>query len=145
MGSNRVTLDQPVVTTRDGRTIIRIPMQIRRMSGRKQIIVPKNLDGSGPDRSAVQKPLAIAVARGHRWRDLLESGKHSSVTAIANEVGVDLSYVRRHIRLTCLSPRLVESILDGDEPNGLSLERLFKELPAAWVEQTNIFRECGKH
>jgi hypothetical protein len=132
MSSNRIKLEKPTVVTRDGQTVICIPMKIRRMSGRKKIIIPHTLDGSGPNRSPVQKPLAIAVARGHRWRDLLESGRYPSVAALANTINADPSYIRRHIRLTCLSPRIIESILDGEEPNGLSLEQLAKEMLVVW-------------
>ena len=122
MGSKILTLDKPVVTTRDGQTVIRIPMKLRRMGGRKQVIVPSGLDGAGPTPPPVQRPLAIAIARGYRWRDLLETGAFPSVLALANKVGADPSFIRRHIRLTCISPRLIEAILDGKEPDGLSLE-----------------------
>lgn len=135
MASNLIKLERPVVVTRDGQTVIRIPMQIRRMSGRKQIIVPQALAGEGPSRSPVQQPLAVAVARGHRWRDLLETGAFTSVAALAAAINSDPSYIRRHIRLTCLAPRLIESILDGNEPDGLSLERLAGEVPVLWEEQ----------
>ncbi|MBI5529334.1 MAG: hypothetical protein HY897_23665 [Deltaproteobacteria bacterium] len=135
MPSNILTLDKPIVVTEDGRTVIRIPMQLRRMGGRKQIIVPNALAGDGPNRSPVQRPLALAVARGHRWRDLLESGAFPSVAALAAAIKSDPSYIRRHIRLTCLSPCLVEAILDGKEPDGLSLEQLAGEIPAPWEKQ----------
>jgi hypothetical protein len=36
------------------------------------------------------------------------------------------------LRLTSLAPDIVEAILRGDEPNGLSLERLRKNLPVRW-------------
>lgn len=144
MPSNRIELDQPTVIVRDGHTIIRIPMKLRRMGGRKKIIVPDALDGSGPNILPVQKPLAIAVARGHRWRDLLEAGKYDSVTVLANVVGADPSYIRRHIRMTFLSPRLIEAILNGEEPNGLSLEQLGKKLSVEWNEQ-NVLLTTSAH
>jgi hypothetical protein len=141
VASNILTLDKPIVVTEDGRTVIRIPMQLRRMGGRKQIIVPNALDSSGPNRSPVQRPLAIAVARGHRWRDLIESGAYPSVASLSVAVRIDPSYLRRHIRLTCLSPSLIESILDGKEPNGLSLEQMAKEIPTAGEEQASVLGE----
>jgi hypothetical protein len=39
------------------------------------------------------------------------------------------------LRLTSLSPDIVERILDGDEPEGISLAKLRTELPLRWAEQ----------
>ncbi len=39
------------------------------------------------------------------------------------------------LRLTSLAPDTVEAILRSDEPDGLSLEKLRKDLPARWEEQ----------
>lgn len=48
---------------------------------------------------------------------------------------MDRSYVRRILRLASLAPDIVEAILRGTEPSGLSLERLAKALPVLWEEQ----------
>ena len=42
------------------------------------------------------------------------------------------------VRLTSLAPDIIEAILRGDEPDGLSLEKLRKDLPVRWDEQ----RKC---
>ena len=39
------------------------------------------------------------------------------------------------LRLTSLAPAIVERILTGDEPEGISLKRLQKDLPVVWKEQ----------
>jgi hypothetical protein len=49
-------------------------------------------------------------------------------------VGVDNSHLARVLRLTVLAPDLVEAILDGEEPDGLSLEKLYRA-PVGWEEQ----------
>jgi hypothetical protein len=36
------------------------------------------------------------------------------------------SYLARLLRLTLLAPDLIEAILDGTEPDGLSLEKLYR-------------------
>lgn len=44
-------------------------------------------------------PLQLALARGHRWIALLESGEVKSLWEIARKEGVDSSYVgRRRLR-----------------------------------------------
>ena len=45
------------------------------------------------------------------------------------------TYVSRTLRLTSLAPDITEAILRGDEPDGLSLEKLRRHLPVQWDEQ----------
>ena len=125
--------DEPWLSERDGRVVIRIPMQFRRRGGRKDLIVP-------PDRNAtastpVFKPLAVAMARAHRWMDLLDRGSFGSINELAEAVGVDRGYVGRLLNLTLLAPDIVEQILDGREPSGLSLKKLTGIMPLGWDAQ----------
>jgi hypothetical protein len=53
-------------------------------------------------------------------------------------MGCHRTYVGRMLRLTSLAPDIIEAILRGDEPDGLSLEKLRKNLPVRWEEQ----RKC---
>ena len=39
------------------------------------------------------------------------------------------------MRLTLLAPDIVEAIVAGREPSGLSLEKLVKAMPVGWEEQ----------
>ena len=55
--------------------------------------------------------------------------------------GVDNSYVARLLRLTLLAPDIVEAILMGREPDGLTLEQLYR-LPVAWEEQRRELGRC---
>ena len=48
---------------------------------------------------------------------------------------MDRSYVGPIIRLALLAPYLVEAIVEGREPNGLSLERLVRRIPMGSAEQ----------
>jgi hypothetical protein len=52
-------------------------------------------------------------------------------------VGVDNSYVARQLRLTLLAPDAVEAILEGEEPDGVSLEKL-SGMPVEWEEQRRV-------
>lgn len=45
-----------------------------------------------------------------------------------------------HTHLTGLAPDIIEAILQGDEPDGLSLEKLRKNLPVRWDEQRKMYR-----
>jgi len=65
----------------------------------------------------------------------LESSEYASLEDLAHAVGCDRTYIGRMLRLTSLAPDIIEAILRGDEPDGLSLEKLRKNLPVRWDEQ----------
>ena len=80
-------------------------------------------------------PLQLALARGHRWLAMLESGKVKNLTEIAALEGVDNSYVSRMVNLTTLAPDIVEAILEDALPDHLTLFDLAVDPPALWGEQ----------
>ena len=49
------------------------------------------------------------------------------------------TYVGRMLRLTSLAPDIIEAILRGDEPDGMSLEKLRKNMPVRWGEQRALW------
>ena len=57
---------------------------------------------------------------------------------LARAANVDRSYVGRLLRLTSLAPDIIEAILAGNEPEGISLARLRKDLPVIWEEQREL-------
>jgi hypothetical protein len=138
---SETAMEGPRLVERDGRMVIVIPMQFKRRGGRKEIIVPrgaKNVSAAVADNPAVQKPLAVAVARAHRWQALLDQGRYKSISDLADAAGLDRAYVRRIVNLTLLSPDLVRAILDGSEPSGLSLTQLMAGVPEMWEEQAAV-------
>lgn len=125
---------------RDGDCIVvHIPMTFKRRGGRKEIIVPQGYENKTPTKQQAQNALVMAVVRGHIWRDLLESGKVKTIAEIARANKVDGSYVSRMLDLTLLAPDIIETILDGKEPSGLSLTTLTKkQIPGEWEEQRQV-------
>jgi hypothetical protein len=107
---------------------IRIPIKMRKRAGRREVIATQ-------EPPAPHEALVRAVARGHAWQALLDSGEVKSISALAGRFHVDHSYVARTIKLANLSPKIVEMIVEGREPDGLSLRRLWQGLPALWAEQ----------
>jgi hypothetical protein len=90
-------------------------------------------------RPSHQEALVIAIDRAHKWQKLLGDGKFKSVSDLAREIGLDPSFAARLLRLTLLAPDIIEAILIGKEPSGLSLTQLTNQLPALWDEQRGIF------
>jgi hypothetical protein len=75
------------------------------------------------------------VARAYRWQGLIDQGRLNTITELAAALRLDFSYVRRTLQLTLLSPDLVRAVLDGTEPDGLSLNRRIAGVPVRWEEQ----------
>ena len=50
---------------------------------------------------------------------------------------VNLSYACRLMKLTILSPSIVERALDGRLPGPCGLKDLIKSMPSIWSEQTS--------
>jgi hypothetical protein len=48
---------------------------------------------------------------------------------------LDRCYVRRILTLATITPDIVDAIVRGREPGGLSLERMSKGMPRMWEEQ----------
>ena len=80
----------------------------------------------------IDSALVKALARGHRWQRLLESGECASITELAAAEKIDRSYLCRVLRLTLLAPEIVEGILDGRQPEGVTLPALMKGFPVEW-------------
>ena len=69
---------------------------------------------------------------------MLDEGKFESISDLAREIGLDVSFVARLMRLTLLAPDVVEMILVGEEPCGLSLTKLTKPMPTLWCVQREM-------
>jgi len=102
---------------------------------------PNKSSGTGKQREAGSRLVVTGkptVRRDWLWQDQLESGKYKSIDEIAAENNVDRTHVSRIMQLTSLSPTIVEQILEGKEPEGMSLRQLRKGIPLLWSEQGKI-------
>ena len=131
----------PTISLMDtGNLRIQIPMTFKMKHGRTLILMPQALDGENPDaHTPAQEALITALARAFAWTEMLERGEVASISDLARRLEVDSSYIGRILRLTTLAPDIVEAILQGQEPNGLSLAKLTKTLPEDWAEQHQVF------
>ena len=127
-----------VVKSSDGRITLSVPIQIKRRSGRNQMTLPNGEPGKPRPWDVAATPLQLALARGHRWLAMLESGKVKNLTEIAALEGIDNSYVSRMVNLTTLAPDIVEAILADTLPDHLTLFDLALDPPALWEEQRLI-------
>ena len=119
-------------------------MEFKVRGGRKEIIparspwgLPPGVEGEPKRRS--QRPLVVALARAHKWRQTVDSGEVASLGELAERYGVDRSYVGRILKLAALAPEIVASVLTGIEPEGPSLRALYGSVPVGWDEQRARF------
>ena len=130
--SNRPTLSH------DGRTLsVHIPITMRQQGGRKQVVTPADATPWIPRPARVDSTLVKAIVRAHRWRDMLESGRYTSVRGLAEAEKINESYLGRTLRLTLLAPSIVEDILNGRQDSELELIQLLRPFPAEWVQQVS--------
>lgn len=128
------------VQNNDQGMIVNVPLRLKKRGGRKEVILPQAFASDTPMYESQQEALVVALARAHRWQRLLDEGRLESITGLAREVGMDVSLVARLMRLTLLAPDIIEGILVGEEPSGLSLTQLTKAMPVVWNEQCQV---CG--
>lgn len=81
-----------------------------------------------PWRSALTS-LKLALARGHRWLEMLESGEDKSLRELASREDLDNSYVSRMVKLSTLAPDIVAEILNDSLPDYITLLELAADLP----------------
>ena len=122
--------------SKDGRTItVHIPITLRHQSGRNQVVTPAGATPWISPPRRVDNTLVKAIVRAHRWRDMLESGSHATVRDLAKAEVINESYLGRVLRLTLLSPSIIEAILEGLQPANLELDGLLKQFPVEWDQQ----------
>jgi hypothetical protein len=76
-----------------------------------------------------------ALARGFRWRKLLETGAYGTIEEIAAAEKINSSYVSRLLRMTLLAPDIVEAILDRRQPAEMTLAVLMEPFALTWGDQ----------
>jgi len=124
-----------VVSASDGRLTLSVPIQIKRRGGRNVVRLP---DGNTLKPRPINNqpaPIQMALARGHRWLAMLESGEAESLTEVAEREGMDRAYVSRMVNLTMLAPDIVAAILDETLPSEVTLFDLASGRPLLWCEQ----------
>jgi hypothetical protein len=116
---------------------VRVPLAVRKQrGGRKLVLMPGGMAPRGA--SAADTTLVKALARAFRWRRMMEAGRFATINELAAAEKINASYVSRMLRLTLLAPEIVEAILDGRQPDGMTLPGLMEPFPVKWKEQTAI-------
>jgi hypothetical protein len=113
---------------------VRVPLAIRHRPGRKTVVTPMT-DGVAPIPTRADPALVKALARAFRYQRMLDEGRYASITELAAVEKLDRGYLGSLLRLTLLSPDIIESVLDGRTTDGVSLTALMEPFPIEWARQ----------
>ncbi|MBT4945641.1 MAG: hypothetical protein HON27_05690 [Candidatus Marinimicrobia bacterium] len=125
----------------DGTTMtVRVPMKFQVRGGRKLVVMPDGSPSWAKPRKRIDNAMVKALARAFRWQNLLEDGTYATIQEITNAENINPSYISRVLKLTLLSPEIMEMILDGRQPTSMTLRILQKGFPACWISQRDLLQ-----
>ncbi|MEQ9124057.1 MAG: recombinase family protein [Alphaproteobacteria bacterium] len=120
---------------------IAAPAELRRRGVETKIV----LSASQGFTSTIDVKLIALVARAHRWRRMLSAGGFQTLDHLAAAEGASRWDVSRHLPLAFLAPDIVEAVLQGRQPVGLTVNRLKRSLPLPldWKDQRRLLGFAG--
>lgn len=116
-----------------------IPMTFRSRGGKTVIVLPDGSRGISQREATIDSTMIKVIARGFRWQRLLNEGLYATIEDLAAAEKINPSYISRVMRLSYLSPKIIEAILEGSSPAELSMKHLMKPFPMDWQKQTVHF------
>jgi hypothetical protein len=114
-----------------------IEAQMKRYGGVVHVIVAPN-PTTAPT-SKTKPSLLKALARANAWYELVLEGKALDQRALARKAGMTERYVGKVFPCAFLAPDIVESILEGQQPDDLTFAKLSGGIPLSWADQRRQF------
>lgn len=116
------------------------PLKFKQRGGRR-VVLPAA--GSSfeeqPKEATINSPLINAIAQAFYWAKLIDMCVAASGSDIAEREGLEVSTVNERLRLSLLSPEIIESVLNGTQPKGLTVQWLNRNsFPADWEKQKKL-------
>jgi DNA invertase Pin-like site-specific DNA recombinase len=110
-----------------------IPIVLHR-TGHDLRLVVNNGPAAG-EAGRLDRALVRYIARGQEWYRQLTTGERTSVRAIAQAEGLCERHVARILTSSLLAPEIIERILQGRQPVGLTARSLRERPPMLWAAQ----------
>lgn len=95
-----------------------VPFKLTKRGGRKEMILPPANELSRPRHD---NTVLKALARAFRWKRMLEEDSYASITELAEQEKIGMSYLTRVMRMTLLAPDIINAILEGRQGDGIDL------------------------
>lgn len=102
-------------------------------------------DGQAPaPANRIDRTLVRAIVLARRWSADLRTGRYGSITDLARTEKLCVRYLGQVLPLAYMAPDLVEQIVEGRQPQALSLGALIaRPFPMDWDQQRRLFRAIG--
>ena len=110
---------------------LHVPFRLVKRGGREEMQLP----GGAAQPKRTDNTLVKALARAFRWKRMLQSGEFASISELAEREGIAFTYMARLMRLSLLAPEIVDAIMDGRQPESVTLANLMDPFPLDWKEQ----------
>ncbi len=128
------------VRVEKSKIIVYVPLNLRTWGGKKVIVGPKGQDLRTLElETRKDEKLLKALGRAYRWHTWILTGKYATVQEMAEKQKINKSYMQRMMRIMQLSPKLIEIILDGQQPAGFALRDIEQTFSPLWSEQERQF------
>ena len=120
-----------------------VPWTLVRRGLKKRVITPLDapqefLEEAKQERAAQaaaqDSALMRALGLAHHWQRLLDEERAADVAEIAKAEGMDVTQVRRVMRLTLLAPEVIERLAGA--PNIVLEQVMRRPWPSSWAEQS---------
>jgi site-specific DNA recombinase len=125
-----------VATTLQDQHVLTCPVQLKRCGIETKLVASNGpVTLSHPESTkAIQKALRRALV----WNQALLNGTASTLTELAKKEKVEQRYICDLIKLAYLAPDIIEAIIKGKIPAGLTLDRLKKGYSMDWHKQRQL-------
>ncbi len=133
--------DPDLISASNGSLTVSLPIKLIRRGKCMAVTLPDGTTVQPRPWDDTPTPIQQALARGHRWLEMLQSGQAQSLTEVAEQEGMDRAYVSRMVNLTTLAPDIVAAILDETLPNHVTLFDLASGTPLLWDDQRALLRK----
>ena len=119
----------------DDKYLLTIPFQKKRRGIETRLVI-----GGGNQHSSVDSKLALTIAKAYTWFEDLKSGTSTSINDIAKAESLPASEVSRQLRLAFIAPKIVQAIIRGRQPVGLTAKSLLRatNIPQNWDHQVKL-------
>ena len=120
-------------------TRVFVPLTIRKRNGRPRVLPPETAER---EQMAQNHHILRALGRAWAWRRRLTNGEATTVQDIAKVEKVTDRFVSRTMRLSYLSPEVLERLIVRQEPLAISLAELIDATYLPWAMQVECVFNC---
>lgn len=121
---------------------ILVPIVIKKRNGVALMILPEGKEYEEYQSKNFDDTLINAFAKALKWKEIIENRNNniSSLSDLARRENVSMSHATKVYRLNFISPKIIESIANGNAPRELRLQDIFaKKAPEVWQEQEEMW------